>query len=122
MASSLVISIADANDALEVIEVGLSGVEETNHDEVVGSDSGESSSGGGVVVGDWDVALSIVLLVQRLRVVILLYQPPSTSYTPRTTCFFSRNVQNAILLTNRMRIHTPANRIRILISANQRSS
>jgi len=65
MASSLVISIANANDALEVVEVGLSGVEETDHDEVVGSNSGESSSGGGVVVGDWDVALSVHLLELR---------------------------------------------------------
>lgn len=62
MTSCLVISIADANDALEVVEVGGSTIEVADHDDVVRPDSGESSCSGGVVKDDGDVALAIHLL------------------------------------------------------------
>ena len=43
MTSGLVIPIADANNALEVVEIGGGTIEVADHDDVVRPDSGESS-------------------------------------------------------------------------------
>lgn len=68
MWDSSVFSVANTTRHLDVIVVGLMTIEPHDDEEVVGSDSGDTSSRSGLIVGDGDVAL----LVHELHVGTLI--------------------------------------------------
>jgi len=59
MAQGLVIPIAKAENALEIVGSSLSTIEVPNANEVVGSNGSKSTGSGSIVVGDGNVALLV---------------------------------------------------------------